>query len=128
MDEAEGFPDAVIPLAQKSNDAQDNNLIQDKYGKPSHHKKIVLRTPVEGRYLVIEEKIIRIDGDERDQEQANDQLRALVFAPGNLFFKLRIKNSRTSLQMSGVMFISNDGKQRCLVYRHRMKAWIVNEN
>lgn len=128
MDEAEGFPDAVIPLAQKSNDAQDNNLIQDKYGKPSHHEKIVLRTPVEGRYLVIEEKIIRIDGDERDQEQANNQLRALVFAPGNLFFKLRIKNSRTSLQMSGVMFISNDGKQQCLVYRHRMKAWIVNEN
>lgn len=119
MDKPERFPYPVIFLSQKSNHPENDHLIQNKKREPANHKEVVFSTSVNGRDLVAQEEEVDIDRHKGEQKQPNNELRALVFTPRNLFFKLRIKNSRTSLQMPGILFISNDGTRTGLVYQVR---------
>lgn len=99
MNEPEGFTHALIILLQIGNHPKYNYFVQDKKDEPADSKEVIICSAINRGNGFRQEEEVDINGDERHQENSNNQLRALVFAARDFFFKLRVNNGRRSLQM-----------------------------
>lgn len=102
MNEPERLAHALIFFLQIGNHTQHDHLVQNEQDKPAYGEEIIFRSAIDRGNGIIQKEKVDVNRDKRHQKNPNNQLRALVLAARDLFFKLRVNNGRRSFQMNRV--------------------------